>query len=223
MSQSHETYIAAIRDLVIARLTDPTTRQRLAQAKLVYGSGMAGTRGVTFFQAWKSGETHDFVEICATGEQSDVQIAGTTIHELAHVLAGPTAGHDSDWKASCKMLGLAVTAAGGQAYSPEHFDADLWAAIVSLPVPTDGAPVFHVGPRVPGLNRTAKPRPCPLGIGTRGGWSRGPGSGSRMRLYVCGCPKPVKVRVASDDFDATCNRCGAAFTRAAEQPAVEAA
>ena len=35
-----------------------------------------------------------------------------------------------------------------------------------------------------------------------------------MRLWECGCqPKPVKVRVASDNIHATCNTCGTAFTR----------
>ena len=35
--------------------------------------------------------------------------------------------------------------------------------------------------------------------------------GSRLRLWECQCPKPVKVRVASDEFDATCNLCGEPF------------
>lgn len=38
-----------------------------------------------------------------------------------------------------------------------------------------------------------------------------PGTGSRLRLYECACP--VKVRVASDRFDATCNACGDYFQR----------
>lgn len=38
-----------------------------------------------------------------------------------------------------------------------------------------------------------------------------PRAGSRLRLYECECP--VKVRVASDFFDATCNACGAVFAR----------
>lgn len=62
-----------------------------------------------------------------------------------------------------------------------------------------------------------RPRPCPLGIGTRGARSRGAGSGSRLRLWVCGCPEGTpgrKVRVASDTWDATCNRCRVAYARA---------
>ena len=41
-----------------------------------------------------------------------------------------------------------------------------------------------------------------------------PRAGSRLRLYECECP--VKVRVGSDSFDATCNACGAVFARKAQ-------
>lgn len=36
-------------------------------------------------------------------------------------------------------------------------------------------------------------------------------AGSRLRLYECGCG--VKVRVASDEFKATCGECGTEFER----------
>jgi hypothetical protein len=48
-------------------------------------------------------------------------------------------------------------------------------------------------------------------VGVRGGKSRGAGSGSRLRLWTCDCQKPVKVRVASDNFRATCDLCGHPF------------
>ena len=35
--------------------------------------------------------------------------------------------------------------------------------------------------------------------------------GTRLRLWICECP--VKVRVASDTFDATCNICDARFQK----------
>lgn len=35
--------------------------------------------------------------------------------------------------------------------------------------------------------------------------------GSRLRLWECACEKPVKARVASDNFDATCNLCESPF------------
>lgn len=34
---------------------------------------------------------------------------------------------------------------------------------------------------------------------------------TRLRLYLCQCEKPIKVRVASDSFDATCNVCDSLF------------
>lgn len=225
---THEAYIAAIRALAVARVNDEALRRRLLEAKLVYGSGMAGTRGVTFYGAWKNTEEHAFVEICATGEESDVQIAGTTIHELGHVLGGMGTGHGKEWKDACAVLGLNAVQAGGQAYAPEHFDADLWTAIAALPVPNDGAPVFQVGQRMPGSQRVLKLRPCPLGIGTRGGKSRGAGSGSRLRLYTCECRNAdgsatYKVRIASDTFSAKCDHCGQGFTRRESTTSTEAA
>jgi len=40
---------------------------------------------------------------------------------------------------------------------------------------------------------------------------RRPGPGSRLRLWECACP--VKVRVASDAFAATCDVCRRPFVR----------
>lgn len=46
---------------------------------------------------------------------------------------------------------------------------------------------------------------APLAVPIRGT------KGSRLRLWECGCG--VKVRIASDDFHATCDDCGEAFER----------
>ena len=76
----------------------------------------------------------------------------------------------------------------------------------------DGSPAFLL--TLVAVGRAVQaPRPCSQGTGTRGGTSRGKGSGSRMRLWECSCAKPVKVRIASDDFAAHCDRCGQAFVR----------
>jgi hypothetical protein len=229
-TMTHEGFIQAVRLLAIARVQDPEKRAALLNAKVVYGVGaVRGTRGVTIYGAWANGQAgHDFVEITAQGEESDVQLAGTTIHELGHVLAGHGNGHGKGWKEACAVLGLNARNAGGQDYSPADFDADLWAAIEALPTPTDGRPMLRTTLGGP-VNVPAKPRPCPMGIGTRGGKSRGTGSGSRLRLWVCECRKPgsdepaVKVRIASDDFQATCKVCGADFAQLEAQAATEAA
>lgn len=214
---THEQFVHAVRTVVAPRVLDRETREHLLAAKLVYGGGPAGVRGICYYGAWENGQSHDFLEIAALGEESYVQLAGTTIHELAHSLAGHGCGHGPEWKKACAALGLQVAQAGGQAYSPAHFDPAVWAVIESLPHPSDGRPQFARRGGAP-----AKPRPCPLGIGTRGGRSRGAGSGSRLRLWVCGCPEGTpgrKVRVACDTWDATCNRCGTTYAKAEPAPA----
>jgi hypothetical protein len=212
---THEAFVHAVRAAVVPRVVDAAIRQRLLGAKLVYGGGQAGTRGLCYFGTWKNGNEHDFLEIAAISEESVIQLAGTTVHELAHCLAGRGAGHGAEWKAAAKVLGLRLVHAAGQAYEPDHFEPSVWSAIEALPHPTDGAPQFRT--TVTGAALPLRPRPCPLGIGTRGGTSRGKGSGSRMRLYVCGCPEGTpgrKARTASDTWDVTCNRCGCRFERA---------
>lgn len=210
---THESFVHAVRAAVVGRVSDPAKQERLRSAKLVYGAAR-DVRGRCFPGAWENGSSHDFLEISAANEESFIQLAGTTIHELSHTLAGCEAGHGKAWKAACAVLGLRHAEASGQAYAPDHFDVDVWASIEQLPHPSDGRPAF----RGRGFVGTPKaPRPCPLGIGTRGGTSRGVGSGSRMRLYVCACPEGTigrKVRVASDDWDATCNRCGSRYSKA---------
>ncbi len=132
-----------------------------------------------------------------------MQLAGTTIHELAHCLASREAGHGPEWKRAAAALGLRLAQAGSQAYAPNHFDASVWSRIEALPHPSDCRPQFAGGAA------RVTPRPYPLGVGTRGGRSRGAGSGSRLRLWLCACPDGTpgrKVRVACDTWDATCNK-----------------
>jgi hypothetical protein len=201
---THESFINAGRDIVVARL-NAEIRDKLLAAKLVYGAGAGrSARGTCFYDAWHRDEGYALLEVCAFGEESETQLAGTTIHELGHCLTGSGAGHGRAWKRACKTLGLIRCEAAGQAYTDTDFASEIWDRIRLLPTPSDGVP-----------SRRSKARPCPLGIGTQGGTSRGPGSGSRLRLYMCACrePRPVKVRVASDDFQARCLVCESSFQR----------
>lgn len=214
---THEAFVAAVRKLAAARIEDEARRTQVLSAKLVYGVGsIRGARGVTYFGAWQNGQPQpvDVMEVCATGEESVIQLTGTTVHEAAHVLAGPGCGHGPEWKQACAALGLTTAEAGGQAYKETDFDPELWSAVETLSKPADGKPIFGSGRGAGSVGfPTRKPRPCSLGIGTRGGKSRGAGSGSRLRLWQCSCPKPVKVRVASDTFAAHCDLCQQAFVQ----------
>jgi hypothetical protein len=216
---THEEFIHAVRDAAAGSASvDVAQRAQLLAAKLTYGIGQSGVRGVTYFRGWKycNNDAVPFVEISAMTEESITQLAGTTIHELAHVLAGHEAGHGEAWRTAASTLGLVRALASGQVYSPSDFDAELWGRLAHL-APADGRPAFAaVGAgRIPyvGLPTATKVRPCPLGYGTRGGKSRGPGSGSRMRLYHCACVPPVKIRSATDTLRAKCLECNQDFTR----------
>jgi hypothetical protein len=229
---THELYLHAVRDVVVTRATKrgaitAEQAERLARTKLLYGIGDGTYRGVTVYGAWHNGSTDsgydadscgcvDIVEVAATGQESWVQLAGTVIHELAHVLAGHAAGHSTAWKDTAVALGFTMRpAAAGQVYHLAMIEPTVRHAVHSLAERIgDGRPEFSAI-AIPAAPTT--PRPCSAGIGTKGGSSRGKGSGSRMRLWQCGCAKPVKVRGASDDFRATCDHCGTAFRRA-DQP-----
>lgn len=197
-------------------LSDEQDRAKARQSKLTYGAGAPGLRGVTYFNRWlddKNEQAH-FVEICANGEENPVQLAGTTLHELGHVMAGFEAGHKKEWHCACDKLGLRAIKAAGTSYQLAMFHPAIRASVAALIERlNDGKPN---GSNSAGM-KVAKPKPCSAGIGTRGGTSRGVGSGSRLRKWVCACqPKPVIARVSSDDFQATCNRCESVFMLASE-------
>lgn len=228
-SSTHEQYVQAVREAILTYATANGTitedqAATLRTTKLVYGVGGSGARGTTYFRTWLNGVgTVDTVEIAAMVQESYVQLAGTTLHELAHVLAGPSAGHGTDWKDAAVSLGFTKRpAAAGQCYYLAMFTPWLRHQVYRLAATIgDGTPGFlallagGAGAPVVGTTPVAvrPPRPCSAGTGTRGGTSRGTGSGSRLRLWQCECDRPVKVRVASDDFRATCDRCGTAFKR----------
>jgi hypothetical protein len=206
---THEEFVTAIADVAAAKLSS-ADQDKVRAVKLCYGNAPDGTRGITYFDRWnaKPGEAVPFVAINALHQESIVQLAGTTLHELGHVLAGWEAGHRKEWHEACDRLGLRCVKAAGTNYTWAHFAPDIRNAIVRLPRPVDGAPL----PLVARPNGAAMHiKPCGAGFGTKGGKSRGAGSGSRLKLWECGCVPPMKVRVARPDFDATCNCCDSPF------------
>lgn len=221
-ANTHERYLHIVRDAVIEyalsnKAITEEEAERALHAKLLYGIGDGTYRGVCHYDAWENGVGPvDVVEVAASGQESWIQLAGTTVHELAHVVTGYGSGHGSAWKDAAVRLGFTIRpAAAGQVYSLAMLTPTLRHRVYALAGEIgDGHPAFRRFGL--GTGRVVIPRPCSAGVGTKGGTSRGPGSGSRLRLWECECtPKPVKVRVSSDDFRAHCDLCGAAFTRAA--------
>lgn len=210
-----ETFLAMARDAILntADIT-PEEQAHLGRVKVTYGAGNGTYRGITYFGAWQvaDADATDFVELAATAQESWIQLAGTLLHELGHSLAGLGSGHGAEWKTACVRLGFQVRpAAAGQRYWLSLFRPELRQALYVIAQSLrDGTPNFWAN--LPTGSVTTV-RPCRAGQGTRGGTSRGTGSGSRLRLWECQCERPVKVRVASDSFDATCNLCGAKFER----------
>jgi len=218
---TREQYIHAVRDAALAvAVLEPAERDMLADLKMIYGTGHgSGARGITFHKAWthgpqcKHGEKGDaLIEICAFGEESLVQLAGTTIHEMGHALAGVGHGHDKDWRTSCKRLGLRGMKAAGTRYMSAMFVPALRERLAAIPAPTDGKVIGwnEGGAFLAGL--LGRVRPCSAGVGARGGKSRGVGSGSRLRKFVCSCG--LIIRAGRDEVDATCNLCGGPYVRA---------
>jgi hypothetical protein len=227
---THEVFVHGVRKAAVARALKlgnitPDQAERLTHTKLVYGVGTGSYRGICIYNVWENGiGTVDVIEIAASAEESWVQLLGTTIHELGHVLAGNEAGHGPTWKAAADKLGLKAALAAGHDYKLDDIESKVAATAEALAKKLgDGSPAFKKSLTLGGLQGlggvglgrlTKGPRPCSSGIGTRGGTSRGNGSGSRLRLWECtGCEKPQKVRVASDVFEATHSPCGTVFVK----------
>jgi hypothetical protein len=164
---THEQFIAEVANAAIS-LVPHEERSDLLNAKLTYGAGKSGLRGITYYDKWLTSDDEKaaFVEICSFGESSPVQLAGTTIHELGHVLAGFKAGHSKQWKCACEGLGLRRLQAAGTEYKLAMFHPDIRATIVSL--------IERLEPAKPGQGHfapTGPQKPCSAGTGSRGGAS----------------------------------------------------
>jgi hypothetical protein len=232
--QTHESYIQQVRRIALsyaAHVRDNPQLQLsgtpaladqqledIAHCKLIYGrGGSRSLRGITDCGRWNNGRSRDpnapkpddLVEVCALGQQDLTQIAATTIHELAHVATH--SGHNRAWKEACAALGLRAVKMGCPRYYAAQFAPMVRESIARLNPPEDGAP--NVTEEMLAL---LVRRGCIAGIGTRGGKTRGPGSGSRLRKYIC--PHGQIVRASTDELDASCNVCGGKFIRPEVQP-----
>lgn len=230
---THEELIQAVYGMALQLPTlTKEDKEKLRSIKLTYGAGPDGVRGITYYKLWskqakgKDAQVIPFVAVCATGQSDQLQVIGTTLHELGHVLAGWGAAHGPAWHAACERLGLVKVRAAGTEYSKENFieEYGFRAALLRLPKPKDGAPVTALQAGLPvdplggllgGLGiGTLKLKPCGAGYGAKGGKSRGKGSGSRLLKYSCGCT--IVRASAGADLKAVCSKCGKAFKQDGE-------
>jgi len=189
---THEDYLAAITRAVCA--TFPATADALNQVHLVFGAGPR-RRGLssTLHRVWGGGEAVDplpLVEIAAIGGLSPPETCHVLLHELAHVLE-PEAGHGAAWRHAARQVGLVRPRATPDAYELADWRAilpALRAVLQAIPPPTEPVPAEFFDDR----HRL----PCSAGHGSRGGTSRGKGSGSRYLKVVCkhpGCGYQVRI------------------------------
>lgn len=95
-----EAYSKYIKDAIVERIShvERFTGIRLAGTRLEYNDWLHVSRyGVAH-------SATDKIEIGNTA--SALQIAGTIIHELAHMMVGHNASHNAHWSEACKALGL---------------------------------------------------------------------------------------------------------------------
>ncbi len=97
-------------------------------------------------------------------------------------------------------LGLNGIKAAGTDYQWDMFAPKLRAKLEALKAPEDGEPASlthmlrKMGQGLPGApSPIQRLKPCGAGIGTKGGKSRGVGSGSRLKLYQCGCGRKIRA------------------------------
>jgi hypothetical protein len=119
-------------------------------------------------------------------------VLGTLLHELLHLeqeLAGKPGKHNYHNKAYRKRaasLGLIVDEWGHSNYAPSP--SPFWDVLAKYEI------------TVPEMSAVIEPAPLP--------------GQSKLKLWICDCkPQPVRVRVAIEDFQARCLKCGTIFHR----------
>ena len=131
-------------------------------------------------------------QVCADGRShifispriaESITVLGTLLHELIHASVGCQHGHGKVFSQAARRVGLVGPPTATTV-------GDSLRPLLNTYIERAGAyphAAIHLQPKEK--------------------------VGSRLRLYQCHCPSPVKVRVASNDFAARCERCGGLFTQ----------
>lgn len=114
-----EMFAEYVREAVCQAFPEDFGRVRLQEAKMKYAE---------FSHVEARGYAYDDSLVVKQTENA-LQLAGTIVHELAHVLVGPKHMHDGLWTKAAQALGLQFVQSESQDYKPEHFSSGLLRAI----------------------------------------------------------------------------------------------
>ena len=115
--------------------------------------------------------------------EESLQVLGVLLHELVHAAVGCQFKHGQVFSQAARRVGLAGPPTATTIGERLHPVLERFVA--------GAGPYPHAAIQLQATQRV----------------------GSRLRLYECQCASPVKVRVASNEFQAKCLRCGGDFTR----------
>lgn len=109
-----ELFANAIKDALTGRLRDERfSAIRLQGAPLRYSD---------FIHPTMAGYSNGNNLVVTQRSGGALELAGTIIHEMAHVLVGTAQSHNENWTAAARHLGLAHVEHANQSYIPDHFD-----------------------------------------------------------------------------------------------------
>ena len=187
---THEEYLVAVTREVCEQY--PSTAAALGEVRLVFGTGPRRRALDPLHRVWGGGEAYEalpLVEIAALGGLTPRETCHVVLHELAHVLT-PGSGHGKAWRYAARQVGLLQPRAW-----PDARELADWGAIApglrgklqAIPEPTEPPPAYY---------QEWHRRRCGVGYGSRGGTSRGEGTGSRYLKVSCrhpGCGYQVRI------------------------------
>ena len=188
---THEDYLVAVTAAVCGQY--PATAAALSEVRLVFGTGPRRRALDPLHRVWNGGEAVEplpLVEIAAIGALRPAETCHVVLHELAHVLA-PGFGHGKEWRYAARQVGLLRPRARpdvGELADWSAISPAIRPALQAIPEPTERAPAEYFAD----WHRQG----CSAGYGSRGGTSRGEGSGSRYLKAVCehpGCGYQVRL------------------------------